>query len=86
MPSEATVLNFIQSGRSSKVICVKTEDAPSIKTGKMRLSKSKLRRRAEAKIDALQIDLAKMDAKKNGLPPQQYAALWSKQKDLIDDI
>jgi hypothetical protein len=86
MPSEATVLNFIQSGRSSKAICVKTDDAPSIKTGKMRLFKSKLRRRIEKQISATEIELAKMEAKKNGLPPQQYAMLWSKQKDLIDQI
>lgn len=52
----------------------------------MRLFKSKLRRRIEKQISATEVELAKMEAKKNGLPPQQYAMLWSKQKDLIDDI
>jgi len=52
----------------------------------MRLFKSKLRRHTEAKVDALQIDLAKLEAKKNLLNSQEYAMLWSKQKDLIDQI
>jgi len=52
----------------------------------MRLFKSKLRRRIEKQIDASQIELAKLEAKKSLLDQQQYAMLWSKQKDLIDDI
>ncbi len=52
----------------------------------MRLFKSKLRRRIEKQIDASQIKLAGLEAKKNLLNSQEYAMLWSKQKDLIDDI
>lgn len=52
----------------------------------MRLFKSKLRRRVETLIDLNRHELAGLEAKKNLLDQQQYAMLWSKQKDLIDQI
>jgi len=52
----------------------------------MRLFKSKLRRRVETLIDVYRHELAGLEARKNRLSPTEYAKVWSKQKDLIDQI
>lgn len=52
----------------------------------MRLFATKLRSRILNEIDAKQRELAGLEAKKHLLNPAEYAMIWSKQKDLIDDI
>lgn len=52
----------------------------------MRLFKSKLRKRVETLIAVNQHELAGLEAKKHLLNPAEYAKVWTKQKDLIDQI
>jgi len=86
MPLAGTILNFIRNGRSSKVICEKTENAPSTKIDKMRLFKSKLRKRVEAKIDELRDKLTCLEYKREILRISEPKIVKEIQEDLIDQI